>query len=153
MHRILVYAIGKKEERCYEAIYDELIKNAKKYAIIEVVNIFNKKINQAQNSPNIAKKSYTQALQNYLKPDWFTIALDPAGKELDSIEFANMFKKESKFIFFIGGAYGFEKKFVQSCDEVLSLSRLTMSHKIAKMVLLEQLFRALSIVHHHPYHK
>ena len=152
MHKILLYAIGKKERKCYECVYEELIKNAKKYATIEVVDIFNKKINQAQNS-GLAQESYTQALQPYLKSDYLNIALHPEAKELDSFEFANLFEEHSKIAFFIGGAYGFENSFLQQCTMRLSLSRLTMSHKIAKMVLLEQIFRALTIVHNHPYHK
>ncbi len=152
MHKIFVYAIGKKEHKCYECVYEELIKNAKKYATIEVVDIFNKKINQAQ-SGGLAKESYTQALLPYLKEDRLNIALHPKAKELDSLEFAELFKEQSKIAFFIGGAYGFEDRFLERCDAKLSLSRLTMSHKIAKMVLLEQIFRALTIVHNHPYHK
>ncbi len=152
MHKILLYAIGKKESKCYECVYEELIKNAKKYATIEVVNIFNKKINQAQSS-GLAKESYTLVLEPYLKSDYFNIALHPEAKELDSFEFSKLFKEHGKIAFFIGGAYGFESGFLQQCDMKLSLSRLTMSHKIAKMVLLEQIFRALAIVHNHPYHK
>ncbi len=152
MHKILLYAIGKKEPGCYECVYEELIKNAKKYATIEVVNIFNKKINQAQNS-GLAKESYTLALEPYLKKDYFNIALHPKAKELDSFEFAELFNEHGKIAFFIGGAYGFEDGFLRRCDMRLSLSRLTMSHKIAKIVLLEQIFRALTIVHNHPYHK
>jgi 23S rRNA (pseudouridine1915-N3)-methyltransferase len=55
--------------------------------------------------------------------------------------------------FFIGGAYGFEKAFLDKGDKVISLSSLTFSHKIAKMVLLEQIFRGYAILHNHPYHK
>ncbi len=152
MHKIAVYAIGKKENRCYECLYEELIKNAKKYASIKMVDIFNKKINQAQSS-GLAKESYTQALEPYLAQDYYTIALHPKAKELDSFEFAQIFKEHSKIAFFIGGAYGFEEAFLRGCDMSVSLSRLTMSHKIAKIVLLEQIFRALGILHNHPYHK
>ncbi len=152
MHKIFVYAIGKKEHKCYECVYEELIKNAKKYATVEVITIFNKKINQAQ-SGGQAQECYTQVLLPYLKKDHFNIALHPNAKEADSLEFAELFKEHSKIAFFIGGAYGFEDRFFEWCDAKLSLSRLTMSHKIAKMVLLEQIFRALTIVHNHPYHK
>jgi 23S rRNA (pseudouridine1915-N3)-methyltransferase len=55
--------------------------------------------------------------------------------------------------FFIGGAYGHAPEFLKRCDRVVSLSKLTMSHKIAKTVLAEQIYRALTILHNHPYHK
>jgi 23S rRNA (pseudouridine1915-N3)-methyltransferase len=79
--------------------------------------------------------------------------LDESGKVYDSIGFSNIFEKENEINFFIGGAYGFEDNFLKQCNEVVSLSKLTFSHKIAKIVLLEQIYRALSIVNKHPYHK
>jgi len=55
--------------------------------------------------------------------------------------------------FFIGGAYGFEDEFLKQSNAVISLGKITMSHKIAKAVLLEQIYRAFSILSNHPYHK
>ncbi len=55
--------------------------------------------------------------------------------------------------FFIGGAFGFEKDFLNQCDKVISISDMTMAHKIANIVLLEQVFRGLCILNNHPYHK
>ncbi len=153
MHRIFVYSIGKKDEKCYEAIYEEFIKNAKKYANIKQTNIFNKKINSAQNDARRAKEVYTEVLSPYLLDEGLNVALDPAGRLLDSHEFAALLERSGSVAFFIGGAYGFEESFLKKCDEVVSLSPLTMSHKIAKAVLLEQIFRGLSILHNHPYHK
>ncbi len=150
MHKIAIYSIGKKDSPCYESIYEDLIKNAKKYATIRMQNIFNKKINQAQKQQ--AKAIYTQIFEPYVQTHT-SIALDLRGEELDSFGFAKIFKEHDKLSFFIGGAYGFEKGFLDRCDRVVSLGRLTMSHKVAKIVLLEQIFRALSIIHGHPYHK
>jgi 23S rRNA (pseudouridine1915-N3)-methyltransferase len=55
--------------------------------------------------------------------------------------------------FFIGGAYGFDDAFLKKSDNVISLGNITMSHKIAKAVLLEQIYRGFSILSNHPYHK
>jgi 23S rRNA (pseudouridine1915-N3)-methyltransferase len=55
--------------------------------------------------------------------------------------------------FVVGGAYGFEDSFLKKSDAVISLGKLTMSHKIAKAVLLEQIYRGFSILSNHPYHK
>ena len=153
MHRIALFSIGKKDEKCFESVQNEFVKNIKKYARFEMHNIYNKKINQAQNSAHEAKRSYTEALSPYLLKDGYNVALHPAGKELDSFEFADILQKEVKIAFFIAGAYGFEADFLQKCSTKISLSPLTMSHKLAKLVLLEQIFRGLSIIHNHPYHK
>ncbi len=151
MHKIFINAIGKKDDKCYEALVQELVKNSKKYATIKIQNFFNKKINQAQKQQ--AKEIYSQILIPHMQESGINIALDPNGELIDSFAFAKIFKKHSVIAFFIGGAYGFEREFIQKCDMSLSLSPLTMSHKIAKVVLVEQIFRALSIVHNHPYHK
>jgi len=153
MHRITINSIGKKDDRCYACIYQDLIDNAKKYATINMNNIFNKKINQAHENVQKAKQAYTEVLEPYKIADGLNIALDPRGKQMDSFAFAKMLENNPKVAFFIGGAYGFEERFVRSCDIAVSLSALTMSHKIAKAVLLEQIFRALTIIHKHPYHK
>lgn len=55
--------------------------------------------------------------------------------------------------FFVGGAYGFEDSFLKKSNAVISLGKITMSHKIAKVVLLEQIYRGFSILSNHPYHK
>lgn len=153
MKKINIYAISKKDEKCYEEILSEFILMSKRFAEIKIYNIFSKKINQAQSkNEELAKKSYSEALQPYLK-DGFNIVLDPSAKEYDSIKFANILKEHEKINFFIGGAFGFEKDFVKKADLSISLSKLTMSHKIVKLVLGEQLYRAFTIIHHHPYHK
>ena len=151
MHRIFINSIGKKDDRCYEEVVENLMKNTKKYATIKIQNFFNKKINQAQKQQ--AKSIYTEILAPHMIQNGINIALDPQGRAMDSFAFAKLFEEHSAIAFFIGGAYGLEERFVKRCDMSVSLSPLTMSHKIAKLVLIEQIFRALSIVHNHPYHK
>ena len=69
-----------------------------------------------------------------------------------SLYFANLIANYQEVSFFIGGAYGFSSDFLRSL-KTLSLSPLTLSHKIAQIVLCEQIYRALSIMTNHPYHK
>jgi len=152
MHKIFVYTVGKRDEPHLQKLYEEFVKNAKKYANISTINIYNKKINKAQSAQQ-AKSAYTEALAPYLLDDGLNIALHPEGREPDSMAFAEILGEHGKIAFFIGGAYGFAEEFLQMCDMRLSLSRLTLSHKVAKAVLLEQIFRGLSLLHNHPYHK
>ena len=81
------------------------------------------------------------------------IALDPASREVDSHEFANLLKDSATINFFIGGAYGFERDFLAKCNTAVSFGKITLSHKLVKVVLLEQIFRGLTINNNHPYHK
>lgn len=87
----------------------------------------------------------------YKKP--FSIALSERGKSIDSIEFASLLKDKNEINFFVGGAYGFSDEFLNECDYVLSFSKLTFSHELARIVLLEQIYRGFCINKNHPYHK
>ena len=152
MHRVKVYTIEKEINDAYKGITDDYKKMISRYAKFEHIACFNKSVIKAQKSNiNEAKKSYTSVYSKKLGR--FNIGLDEKGKMLDSIKFSEIFKKEDEINFFVGGAYGFDHGFLSNCDEVISLSRLTFSHKIAKIVLFEQIYRALSIVNDHPYHK
>ncbi len=150
--RINVYTIEKKSSDEFSKIITNQKKMIQKYADISEVSLFNKKISSAQNRDAImARESYTEAFKPYMKG--YNIALHPAGKEMDSFEFSQNFDINTSLNFFIAGAYGFEEKFLNKVDRVISLSQLTFSHKIAKVILFEQIYRALTILHKHPYHK
>jgi 23S rRNA (pseudouridine1915-N3)-methyltransferase len=150
--KIDLYTIEKQSRDEYFQIAEHYRKMISKYASMQEHNIFNKKISSAQNrDAQSARESYTQAFLPYTKG--FNIILHPEGKILDSFEFYKTFDINTNLNFFIGGAYGFEKNFLQKGNLIISLSKLTFSHKIAKVVLYEQIYRALTLLHKHPYHK
>ncbi len=124
-----------------------------KFSTINDVEIFNKKIHQAQvEGQAAAQAAYTQAFEPHLSKS-YNIALHPDGKIINSFKFSKLLSDRITVNFYIGGAYGFDDEFLRQCDQVISLSELTMSHKIAKAVLLEQIFRGFAIINNHPYHK
>ena len=150
--KINIYTIEKKSSDEFSKIITNQKKMIQKYAQISEIPCFNKKISSAQNRDAImASESYSEAFYPYLKG--VNIALHPAGKEMDSFEFSENFDISRSLNFFIAGAYGFEESFLKKVDTVISLSQLTFSHKIAKVILFEQIYRALTIKHKHPYHK
>lgn len=149
---INIYQIAKQSSDMYEPLVKEFIKMSSKYAKVNIHNLFNKRIAKAQTISDVeAKKSYSEVFIPHL--NGFNIALDVKGKKLDSFVFSELISQNSTVNFFIGGAYGFEREFLQKCDKVISLSDLTMAHKVANIVLLEQIFRGLCIINNHPYHK
>jgi len=149
---IKVFSIEKVKKDNYYDIISSYKKMISRYSNIEDIPLFNKQIAMSQNiSQRDAQKSYTDIFLKRMGK--YNIVLDPLGKEIDSFVFSRLFEDKSEISFFIGGAYGFEKEFVKKNDLVISLSRLTMSHKIAKIVLYEQIYRAFSIMNNHPYHK
>jgi 23S rRNA (pseudouridine1915-N3)-methyltransferase len=150
--KINIYSIVKPSKDDFDRIINEFIKMSSKYAKVQVHYIFNKNIAKAQTiSEADAKKSYTQTYESYLKG--YNIALDVLGKRVDSFKFSKLIEGKNEINFFIGGAFGFEDEFLKKCDSIISLSDLTMAHKVANVVLTEQIFRALSIINNHPYHK
>jgi len=152
MAKINIYAIVKPSKDEFDKLSNEFIKMCSKYAKVEVHSIFNKDISKAQTiGEKEAKESYTKAYTPYIKG--YCIALDVLGKKIDSYEFSEMITNNSEINFFIGGAFGFEKEFLKKCDKIISLSSLTMAHKVVTLVLLEQIFRGLAIKNNHPYHK
>lgn len=150
--KINIYQIAKNSDG-FEPLIKDFIKMSSKYARVEVHNLFNKHISKAQTISSIdAKKSYTVVFEPYLSTG-YNIALDVLGKKVDSFKFAKFFENHSTVNFYIGGAFGFEIEFLEKVDTKISLSELTMAHKVANLVLLEQVFRGLCIINNHPYHK
>jgi 23S rRNA (pseudouridine1915-N3)-methyltransferase len=155
MNIINTYWIGKSEKDDFYKIENHLIKISSKYSRISQTSIINKDILKRQSGGNVPEieQSYSNALDKYISNNDFNIILDPLGKEMETEKFANILETNSKVNFFIGGAYGFNREFVKKGNLVFSLSKLTMSHKVAKIMLFEQIYRALTINHNHPYHK
>lgn len=154
--KINIYFIAKmgKDDRLYDEIIDSFICQCKSFgAQMNLVNCFNNAIIKAQKlGSNEARQAYTNAFIPFIATNCLNIAMCEQGKSLDSLDFAKLLESSISVNFFIGGAYGLESSFLDKCKKI-SLSKLTLSHKIAKLALCEQVFRALSIIHNHPYHK
>jgi 23S rRNA (pseudouridine1915-N3)-methyltransferase len=143
----------KKSNDQFEPIVNEFVKMSSKYATVQIHSLFNKNIAKAQTlGESESHKAYNELYLPKLE-NGYNIALDVLGKQLNSFEFSKLFEDKAVVNFFIGGAYGFDKDFLKKCDKVISLSDLTMAHKIANIVLCEQVFRSLCILNNHPYHK
>ncbi len=151
--KVNIYSIIKKDRSEFDPLYKNYEKMISRYANVTIEDIFNKNIAKAQSSNEIkAKKEYTSAYKKKISHA-YNIALDVQGREVDSLKFSKLLENKGEINFFIGGAYGFEKEFLDQCDQTISLGKLTMAHKVAKVVLLEQIFRGLCIINNHPYHK
>ena len=85
----------------------------------------------------------------------YTIALDRCGKEVSTLQLANKLDTLAgqNINFLIGGPEGISADLLDKCDTVWSMSKLTFAHPVARVVLLEQLFRAWAINNNHPYHR
>ena len=95
-------------------------------------------------------------LRVQIPPKAYVVALDPRGKESSSEEFAAWLAKREEdgrpLAFLIGGHLGLDEVTLAAAHEKLALSRLTLTHELSRLVLLEQLYRAKTILIGHPYH-
>ncbi|SNR76004.1 23S rRNA (pseudouridine(1915)-N(3))-methyltransferase RlmH [Desulfurobacterium atlanticum] len=123
----------------------------------EVQEFYRSKIEKLTNFEIVEiKKQRTKDEEGNLllkKRKGFTIALDERGKELDSVQFSKLIEKHPNISFIIGGADGLSETVKQNSDMILSLSKLTMQHDIARIVLLEQIYRGFQIIRNTPYHR
>ncbi len=97
-------------------------------------------------------------IREKVRPDVFGVALDEGGKPLSSEGFARSLEKWSdsgsrEIAFLLGGPYGLEEALKEAADFRLSLSPMTLAHGMARMVLLEQIYRGFTLLRGEPYHK
>jgi 23S rRNA (pseudouridine1915-N3)-methyltransferase len=90
-------------------------------------------------------------------PSDFMVLLDERGKEFSSTDFAYFLQKQmlqntKSMIFVVGGPYGFSKEMYDRADEKISLSKMTFSHQMVRLIFTEQLYRAMTILKNEPYH-
>lgn len=106
---------------------------------------------------NTLKEKEAEAYMKQLQPNDFVVLLDERGKTMDSIEFAGFIESRmigsvKTLVFIIGGAYGFGEPLKTRSNMLLRLSSMTFSHQIIRLIFLEQLYRAFTIIKGEPYH-
>lgn len=87
-------------------------------------------------------------------PRALKVAFDPAGRQLTSRQFASLIEKAGRdIVFFVGGAEGFSESFRAAADLLVSLGKMTLPHELARVIAVEQIYRAFAILNGHPYAK
>jgi 23S rRNA (pseudouridine1915-N3)-methyltransferase len=137
--KFLVLAEGKLKDQAQRGWVDEYRKRILRHATIDEV--------EARNARELAKK---------IPDDGLVVALEVNGESLSSLEFAERLllwvsRGGGKVCFVIGGADGLPAEVSRAADQRLSLSKMTLPHRLARVVLFEQIYRALSIHRGEPY--
>lgn len=135
------------------AIYEKRLAHYINYSRIEIPEL---KGVQALSQEQIKEKEGELILKQ-IKPADSVILLDERGNTFTSLEWASHLEKKINYegkdiVFIIGGAYGFSKKVYERANGKISLSRMTFSHQIIRVIFLEQLYRAFTIMKGEPYH-
>ena len=149
--KIKVAWIGKTKEPAIQALSDEYLKRISRYAEIEGIAL---KDEAAILSLATGEQSKKQRSRNQERHK--LILLDARGSQLSSEEFAAFLDREKinaiPLLFAIGGSDGFSDEPRHRAGFTISLGKMTLPHELARVVLLEQLYRAVTILAKHPYH-
>ena len=157
--KITVLLPGKIKPKALAAAQDEYIKRLKPCGV-EVVEYKDEKV--SSRTPEQTKEAEANRIFKQLKDGDFLVACDERGKKIQTLEMAELLKAgrqggfpmdgKRRMVVVIGGALGLAESVRQKADAVWSLSSLVLAGGIARVVLLEGLYRATMVVEGHPYH-
>ena len=130
--KIFLYYVGKARDPHANAMAAEYVKRSGRYADCEMREIHPARFDPWKKHPGILK-----------------VLLAPQGRAMDSARFTKLFDRD--LVFVIGGSDGLPAEWLPRADLVVSLTPLTMPHELARVVLAEQIYRALTTLRGHPY--
>ncbi len=155
MLQITVIMVGKTKARFIKEGLEFYQQRLKPYLNLRLVSVKEEK-EESRLPGDLIKAREAERLRAAMPPKAWVAALDPHGRELTSEEFAAWLTKREEaarpLAFILGGHLGLDPQLVLAAPERLALSRLTLTHELTRLVLLEQLYRAATIRAGHPYH-
>jgi len=160
MINFTMICVGKLKEKYLVDGVKEYIKRISKYAKMEIIEIQDEKNPSNDSEGEIKRLLDIEATHIITKipKDAFVITLEIEGEMVSSEEFANMIDKvtqydSSKIIFIIGGSHGLSPQIKSLKNKAISFSKMTFPHQLMRLILVEQIYRGLSILNHTSYHK
>ena len=154
--KTLLLTIGETDQKYIKEGIADYVKRLSFYIHFESKVIPDLKNRSSLSLENQKEKEGQLILSNVASGD-FLVLLDERGSELSSIEFSKWMEKKMvagmrQLIFVIGGPYGFSKSVYERANGLVSLSKLTFSHQMVRLIFVEQLYRAMTIIKNEPYH-
>jgi 23S rRNA (pseudouridine1915-N3)-methyltransferase len=157
--KITILLPGKIKPKSLSAAQDEYIKRLRSFGV-DVLEYKDEKV--SSRTPDQTKEAEAERIFKLLKDGDFLIACDERGKKIQTMEMAELLKcsrrgdyplaGKRRMVVVIGGALGLAKSVRNKADAVWSLSSLVMAGGVARLVLLEGIYRAFTVVENHPYH-
>lgn len=154
--KIALVVIGKTDARYFVDAIEEYRNRLVHYIPFEMEAIPDIK-NVKNLSESQQKEKEGALILKALQPGDYLVLLDEKGKEFTSIQFSAYLEKkmhtvQKRVVFVIGGPYGFSESVYKAASEKISLSKMTFSHQMIRLIFVEQLYRAMTILNHEPYH-
>ncbi|NJK85944.1 MAG: 23S rRNA (pseudouridine(1915)-N(3))-methyltransferase RlmH [Bacteroidales bacterium] len=153
--KIVLINTGKTTENHIKEGLDVYFKRLSHYFPLEIIDI--PEVKTKQPGAEKQKEMEGELLLKYIPKYDYVIVLDEKGMEYSSEEFAGHLQKLmnrgiKSLAFITGGAYGFSKEVYAKAHERISLSRMTFPHQLVRLIFIEQLYRAATILNNEPYH-
>lgn len=154
--KICLLVIGKTDAAYIRTGIEEYEKRMGKYVNYEMKVLPDIK-NSKHMSEGIQKEKEGELIREQLQAGDFVVLLDERGKQFSSVEFSAYVAQKmqagiKRMVFIIGGPYGFAEKIYERGNDKISLSKMTFSHQMVRMIFIEQLYRAMTIWKGEPYH-
>lgn len=154
--KIVLLVVGKTTESYFIQGIDEYSKRLAHYVPFELTVIPELR-NTKSLSADQQKEREADLILKALQPGDYVVLLDEHGREFTSLQFASYLEKKmaniaKRLIFVVGGPYGFSNRVYQAAQEKISLSKMTYSHQMIRLIFTEQLYRAMTILNNEPYH-
>ena len=153
--KTLLILVGKTNDKHFAAGISDYVERIGHYMPFDVVTI-----PELRNTKNLTEEQQKTAegelILKQLQPADTVVLLDVHGRELRSVEFARWMEQKRntarRLVFVIGGPYGFSPAVYARANEQVSLSKMTFSHQMVRLVFTEQVYRACTIIKGEPYH-
>jgi len=154
--KITLIVVGRTVEKHYITAINDYIERTKHFISFDM-----EVIPELKNTKNLTmdqqKEKEGELILKSFQPGDVIVLLDEFGKEFRSVDFANWIEKKmanvnKRLVFVIGGPYGFSQKVYEAAHEKISLSKMTFSHQMVRLIFVEQLYRAMTILNNGPYH-
>jgi 23S rRNA (pseudouridine1915-N3)-methyltransferase len=156
MIKINIISVGKLKEQYWREAEAEYLKRLSVWIKINITELKEESFTP-KDKTEIIKKKEADKIRSVLPKNSFLVILDPNGKQFNSLELASKINELSiygvnEITIVIGGPLGLDKSIIDSADVVLSLSKLTFTHQMSRIILLEQLYRSFTIINNKKYH-
>lgn len=153
--KTILLLVGKTQSKIFREGIDDYTSRIKHHMPFSITTI-----PELKNTKNITEEQQKQKegelIMKEIQPTDTVVLLDEHGSELTSVQYADWLTRKQntarRLVFVIGGPYGFSQEVYTRANDKISLSRMTFSHQMVRLIFTEQLYRACTIIKGEPYH-
>jgi 23S rRNA (pseudouridine1915-N3)-methyltransferase len=154
--KTVLLVVGRTVEKHFVTAIDDYVQRTKRYTTFDM-----EVIPELKNTKSLSfeqqKEREGELICKAIQPGDVVVLLDERGKEMRSVEFADYMERKmntvnKRLVFVIGGPYGFSQRVYDMASEKISMSKMTFSHQMIRLIFVEQIYRAMTIINGGPYH-